>query len=157
MQLPSLSGGYHTYRYLLSAAFEKYCLWSPVVCEPRSPLNKEKLSECEQERSNNIISFYSFLLFTVAPRYNEPLIPENSLLRMNSLGFYTPCPHINCPRYKEFLPKPRYNERKKSEFLDFVIAGCDCISPVFSLSFFSYQTSRFDTVLLILNYEGENC
>jgi len=104
VQLPSLSGGYHTYRYLLSAAFEKYCLWSPVVCEPRSPLNKKKLSECEQERSNNIISFYSFLLFTVAPRYNEPLIRENSLLRMNSLGFYTPCPHTNClPAIRNFF------------------------------------------------------
>ena len=53
---------------------------------------------------------------TVAPRYNEPLIRENSLLRMNSLGFYTPCPHTIGPRYKEFLPKPRYNERKIPNF-----------------------------------------
>jgi len=47
-----------------------------------------------------------------------------------SSGILQPLLHTNRPRYKYFLPEPRYNERKvprNLEILAFVTTKCDCI------------------------------
>jgi len=52
---------------------------------------------------------------TVAPRYNGNSYKGTSLLRMNPLGIYTPAPiqtDLVIRNFLNFLPKPRYNERK---------------------------------------------
>jgi len=60
---------------------------------------------------------------TVPPRYNGILYSGNLAITNGLCGNLHPYSHTNGPRYKEYLPKPRHNERK---IMDSWRSWCDC-------------------------------